>query len=570
MTKEFEKHTEAFLMEARSYIGILNSNLLKLEKDPNDQKSFHEVFRVIHTLKSMAGIMEYNETARLCHNIEDLLDAVRNQQIDLKSCIDLLFSSFDFLSAQLKLIESGNPEQDSKEECLKCQALLKSKKKINPKKPKKSENHNISKNQETSKNPEINKKDETKENGFLIEKLQSIEVKIDRLDILLKLVEELLVDKLRLELLRDTLDNNTLDNSKVSETVKSLSRTIDELQYNVMKIRMVPISFVFNQFPRMIRDLAKKQNKEVNLKITGDTIELDRAIIDEVSESLVHLIRNAIDHGLETKVVREKLNKPSEGEIQLSAFRNKESVVIEVSDDGAGLDEEKIRKVGITKGILSKEDTQEKVQNAIFEDISTASFVSDVSGRGLGLNIVKEKVESIDGTISVKSKPGHGTTFKIEIPLSLAVIKALFVKVLNNTYAIPVANIDRLVTIPRKSIKSSLNIPSIILEGNMDVPITRLRSLFGNHEQPDPEIIPIVVVQKGQERIGLVVDALLTTQEIVVKPLTRFVKENRFFGGTALIGSGEIVLVLDVSHLILSSPIYVTPEIKEMSNGTAR
>lgn len=570
MTKEFEKHQEAFLMEARSYIGILNSNLLKLEKDPNDQKSFHEVFRVIHTLKSMAGIMEYNETARLCHNIEDLLDAVRNQQIDLKSCIDLLFSSFDFLSAQLKLIESGNPEQDSKEECLKCQALLKSKKKINPKKPKKSENHNISKNQETSKNPEINKKDETKENGFLIEKLQSIEVKIDRLDILLKLVEELLVDKLRLELLRDTLDNNTLDNSKVSETVKSLSRTIDELQYNVMKIRMVPISFVFNQFPRMIRDLAKKQNKEVNLKITGDTIELDRAIIDEVSESLVHLIRNAIDHGLETKVVREKLNKPSEGEIQLSAFRNKESVVIEVSDDGAGLDEEKIRKVGITKGILSKEDTQEKVQNAIFEDISTASFVSDVSGRGIGLNIVKEKVESIDGTISVKSKPGHGTTFKIEIPLSLAVIKALFVKVLNNTYAIPVANIDRLVTIPRKSIKSSLNIPSIILEGNMDVPITRLRSLFGNHEQPDPEIIPIVVVQKGQERIGLVVDALLTTQEIVVKPLTRFVKENRFFGGTALIGSGEIVLVLDVSHLILSSPIYVTPEIKEMSNGTAR
>lgn len=525
MSKEYEKHKEAFLSEARSHVDTMNRGLLKLEKSPEDAKFLHDVFRAVHTLKSMSATMEYKGISTLCHAMEDVLDAVRNHQLSLAHCVDELFLCFDFLSSSLKSIDKTGKEKDSKT-CIQNIKNCLGKTQIEKTSTDNASNHEPHEESLTS-----------------IDKVQSIDVKVEKLDQLLNLAEEMLVNKMKLELIRERLDNPEL--SAVTET---MGRIISDLQYNVMKVRMVSVGFVFNQFPRMARDLAKKQNKEVNFEIYGDDIELDRTIIDEISESLLHLIRNAIDHGLETKEEREKMHKSPVGHLRLGATRSKESVIIEVSDDGRGLDLEGIRAEAKAQGLWEGEEADEPSMNTIFSGVSTSKEVSDISGRGLGLNIVKQKIESVNGSIRVKSTPGQGTTFLIEIPLSLAVLKALFVCVKGELYAIPVSNVERLLSIEKNAFKGMLKNEAIILD-NENIPIVRLRTLFGENPK-NLEKFPVVVVHKDEQKLGIVVDELMTTQEIVVKPLNRSVKENRFFSGSAIIGSGEIVLILDVVHLI--------------------
>lgn len=533
MTKEFEKHKEAFLSEARTHVDAMNHGLLKLEKSPEDLKYLHDVFRAAHTLKSMSATMEYKELATLCHAMEDVLDAVRNHALALSNCVDELFLCCDFLVTSLKAINKTGKEKDAKARVQNLQQILKHKK------------HDA-----TLPKVDNSKVNNSEETIASIDKVQSIEVKVEKLDNLLNLAEEMLVNKMKLEIIRERLDNPEL--SAITET---MGRIISDLQYNVMKVRMVNIGFVFNQFPRMVRDLAKKQNKEVNLEIYGDDIELDRTIIDEISESVLHLIRNAIDHGLETRKEREEHHKNPVGQIRIGATRTKEFVVIEVSDDGRGLDMEGIKAEASARGLISKDEIEDatetaddKTMNTIFSGISTSKKVTDISGRGLGLNIVKQKVESVNGTIRVKTTPGQGTTFFIEIPLSLAVLKTLFVRVKKEIYAIPVMSVERLLRMEKEAFKGMLHAEAVVLEGD-NIPIIRLRTLFGE-KQINLQKLPIVVVQKDGQKLGIVVDELMTTQEVVIKPLNRSVKENRFFSGSAIIGSGDIVLILDVAQLI--------------------
>ena len=300
----------------------------------------------------------------------------------------------------------------------------------------------------------------------------------------------------------------------------------------------------------MIRDISKSLNKEVDLKIEGADIELDRSLIDEISESLAHLIRNAVDHGLETAEDRAKANKPANSTILLSAKRDKEFAVIEVSDDGHGLDLPRIKSSAISKNLLMPDATDEEVVNTIFKGISTSKKVTDISGRGLGLSIVKQKIESIGGSVQVKSKEGEGTRFILRIPLTLAVIKVLFVTVNDQIYAIPIHNVERLLTVTSPEIKGLMNYNAIVYEGE-DIPITHLGKLFST-ETKILDRYPVVVVKNDEERLGIAVDSLLSTQEVVIKPLVNVVKENRYISGTALIGSGEMVLILDTDQLFLS------------------
>lgn len=525
MTTEFEKHKEAFLLETHSHLEVMNAALLKLERMPSDSKQFHDIFRAIHTLKSMSAAMNFNQIANLCHALEDLLDAIRNNRIKLGDCVDDSFLSFDIITKNLKEIEKENKEITTENTVKNIRSLIK---------------HQIPNN--VSNN--ATETDFELVESAKIEKVQSIEVKVDRLDILLKLVEELLVDRMKLENIRDSLNNPEL-----SAAMENMGRVINELQYNVMKVRMVSIGFIFNQFPRMIRDLAKRQKKKVKLSLSGSDIELDRSIIDEISESLMHLVRNAIDHGLETEEERIRAHKSPVGEIWLSAASTKEFVSIEVKDDGRGLDWEAIKQAAENKGIHIEGTADEKITNALFSGLSTRHEVTDLSGRGLGLNIVKNKIEAIDGIIRIKSEPGIGTTFMIEIPLTLAVMKTLFVRVLGRIYAVPLVNIERLVVTTMSDFKAMMNNEAIIL-GQHEVPIIRLPNLFGGGSlKPTAAKNPIVVIRRGEDLLGLAVDELMSTQEIVIKPLNRVVKENRFFSGSTIIGSGEIVLILDVAHL---------------------
>lgn len=541
LTPEIEKHKEAFLSEARGHVETMNRALVKLEKAPGNSKLLHEIFWATHTLKSIAAAMNYEHLSSLCHTMEDLLDGLKKKKIPLTKCSDLLFQCFDFLAASLKRLAKDEAEPDSSALVARLRALRipgETQASIH------GSQSTIPATEAPAGRPETESPVPALPAGGL-EKIQAIEVKVERLDRLMNVSEELLVTKMRLDRIREGLENPEL-----TATAEMLGRLVSELQYQVMQARMVPIGFAFERFPRMIRDLAKAERKEVELTVEGSEIELDRGVIDEIGESLAHLLRNAVDHGLETSEARRKAGKPAVGTIRLSAQRTKEAVVIEVADDGQGLDLEQIKATALKRGVIGPQATKDEIASSIFSGVSTTREVTAVSGRGLGLDIVKRKIESIGGSVEVTSTPGQGTTFRLQIPLTLAVIKTLFVEVGGKTYAVPVANVERLVTASPEEIKGMLNYEAIVLEKE-DVPVTRLNSLFGL-EAPALAQQPIVVVRKDEERLGLAVDNLLSTQEVVVKPLNPAVRENRYFSGAALIGSGEAILILDVAHLVLS------------------
>jgi len=518
MQEELSKYKDTFLSEAKEHVASMSKSLLKLEKSPAKLELVNDIFREAHTLKSMAATMGYNKASALCHAIEDVLDILKKKKMRSEDCIDILFESFDSLDLTLKELKKGKEEIDTAALAERLGKLA------------------------TERVREIGKG--RQEEISPVEKIASIEVKVKRLDLLMNLAEELLINKMRLDGVKDDIQNPEL-----TAAVDSMGRIVTDIQYNIMQSRMVPIGFVFNRFPRMVRDLAKSQKKDIDLKTEGADIELDRGVIDEIGESLVHLIRNAVDHGIETPEVRKKAGKLPQGTITLSAKRTKGFAVIEVADDGAGMDVEDIKNTGIKKGIISPGATREEIMNSIFSGVSTTKQVTQISGRGFGVNIVKDKIDSIGGSIKVATGE-KGTTFTIEIPLTLAIIKSLFVKVGEKPYAVPLVNIARLVTVDKKDIKGMLNYEAIVLDEE-DIPITRLRTMFG---LPASELTkqPIAIVRKGKERLGLAVDSLMTTEEIVIKPLNRLVKENKYFAGSTIIGSGEVVLILDVANLILT------------------
>ncbi len=522
MPEDINKYKDSYLSEARQHVEAMNSALLRLEKSPSRRNFVTDIFRAAHTLKSMASTMNYAQTAKLVHAMENVLEMLKNRKMRLGDCIDTLFASFDTLAQTLKSLKEGKEEIDTTK-------LVESLGKLT-----------------TTKTRQISEgRQEAPFAQAPVEKIESIEVRVERLDLLMNLVEELLINQMRLDRIKEEARNPEL-----SAAVDSLGRLVSEIQYNVMQSRLVPIGFVFNRFPRMLRDLAKQQKKEVNLQIEGGDIELDRSVVDEIGESLVHLIRNAVDHGIESPQERQKAGKNPAATIKLNATQTKSFALIRVSDDGAGLDVEDIRNTAVKQGIISARATKEEVINSIFSGASTTKQVTAVSGRGLGLNIVKNRIESIGGEIRVESEPKKGTTFSIEIPLTLAIIKSLFVRVRSKTYAIPLVNIERLVMVERGNIKGMLNNEAIVLNEE-DILITRLDVLFGEPPQ-NLQKQPVVIVWKGAEKLGLAVDALMTTQEIVIKPLNKFVRENRYFSGSTIIGSGEVVLILDVANLILS------------------
>ena len=520
MSFDLNKHKEIFLNEAKSHIKIMNHALVGLEKDNNNSKLLHELFRSVHTLKSLSATMRYDQSMALCHAIEDVLDAVRHNQLSLVICTDLLFEGIDQLSQLIKNLSANDGETDSSSLVKKFGDLL-----LN------------NKNQKL-----LNSLDLSHIETDAIEKIQSIEVKIEQLDVLMNLAEEFLVNKMKFEAIREQVEHPDLP-----PAIESLGRLITDLQYLMMQVRLVPIAFIFNRFERMTRDLAKQQNKKVELQFEGSDIELDRSLMNEIAEVISHLIRNAIDHGLESPEARSKLNKPEQGTIWLKAFRTKEAARIEVSDDGSGINIEEIKQLALKNNMIKHDATDEEILNTVFNGISTANSVTEISGRGLGLSIAKLKIESIGGSIKVKSVPGNATTFVILIPLTLAIIKTLLVKVGLQIYAIPTEFVERLLMKESIEIKGFMKDEAIIFEDN-NIPIIRLNNIFSS-ENLALDKQPVILIRKGSERIGVVVDELLTTKDIIVKPLNRSIKDNRYFSGAALIGSGQLILILDIDCL---------------------
>ena len=428
------QYKDLFLSEAAEHVASMNRGLLALEKSPADRGALDEVFRAAHTLKSMAATMDYEKTVALCHATEDLLDAIKAAKVRPQASADALFASVDTIESSLKDIAEDRGERDSDELVRRLRALL------------------------TSDGPAETPAPQPA-STLAPEKIRAIEVKVERLDVLMNLAEELLVNRLRLQRCGETLQD-----SELSAAVDAFSRLVTDLQYNVMQARMVPIGFIFNRFPRMVRDLAKQQNKEIDLQMEGGGIELDRTVIEGIGEALVHLLRNAIDHGVEPPDVRQDAGKSPKATIRLTAKRTRGLAQIEVADDGAGLDLDAIRSAAAARGLVPQTASAEEVTDALFSGVSTARDVTQVSGRGLGLSIVKTKIESLGGSIRVASQPQKGTTFTVEIPLTLAIINALFVEVGGRPYAGPLANIERLVLVDADQIKGMMGYEAVVLD----------------------------------------------------------------------------------------------------------
>ncbi|KNZ70863.1 CheA signal transduction histidine kinase [Thermincola ferriacetica] len=379
---------------------------------------------------------------------------------------------------------------------------------------------------------------------------QSVRVDIHRLDSLINLVGELVINKTRLVQI-----GRNAQVPELTETLEQMDRISIDLQNVVMKVRMVPIDLVFSRFPRMVRDLARDLNKEIELVIEGKETEMDRTVIDEIGDPLVHLLRNAVDHGIETKEERIAADKPPVGRVILAARHEGNHVIIEVKDDGKGIDVEAVKKKILEKQLATPEELTAMDDNAILMYIfqpgfSTAKKVTDVSGRGVGLDVVKNKIEALSGNIQIESKMGEGTRFKIQLPLTLAIIQALLVRLEAEIYAIPLSFIAETTSIMPGQINSVNDQEVMLLRGDV-LPLIKLHKVFNvpPSDIEKEEEINVVIVRKGEKRAGLIVDALMGQQEIVIKSLGSLLGGIPMIAGATILGNGQVSLIIDVASL---------------------
>ncbi|MFI3200165.1 MAG: chemotaxis protein CheA [Eubacteriales bacterium] len=380
---------------------------------------------------------------------------------------------------------------------------------------------------------------------------RTVRVDIEKLDSLMNLVSELIIAKNSLVSITDIETGATT----FQEQIEYLESVTTNLHESVMKIRMVPIENVVSKFPRMIRDLNKKLSKKMELYMTGEETELDRTVVDEIGDPLMHLLRNSADHGLEDNHVRVERGKPEVGTIALNAYQDGNNVIIEVEDDGNGIDVDKVRDKAIERGTITEEqavnmDDNEIVNLLFLPSFSTAKVVSDVSGRGVGLDVVRSKIESLSGEVEVKTELGVGSTFIIRLPLTLAIIQALMVRVGNEKYAISLGAIQIIEDIHPSEIKTVQSKEVINLRGTV-VPIVRLNEVLDIEEVPsESENLVVVVVKKGDKLAGIVVDELTGQQEIVIKPLGKYINKCKLISGATILGDGEVALILDTNTII--------------------
>lgn len=384
-----------------------------------------------------------------------------------------------------------------------------------------------------------------------IKSQSTIRVDLGRLDTLMNLVSELVINKTGLN---QSISNN--NQAMTNEGLEQLHRVTTELQNVVMSLRMVPIDRVFSRFPRMVRDTAKDLGKEVDLTIIGKETELDRTIIDEIGDPLVHLIRNAIDHGLESSAERKRLGKAEKGKIELKSYQSGNEVFIEVSDDGQGIDVNKISNIALNKKLITKEQIgnldEQSILQLIFEPgFSTKETVTDLSGRGVGLDVVKTSIESLGGGIDIQTQLGKGTTFVIHLPLTLAIIQGLLVNVSKEKYAIPLSSIVETAAFDSSKIKK-VGAQRVLMYRNTVLPLLDLADILNCPRNWDEEL-SMVVVKKGDKQIGLIVDNLIGQQEIVIKHLGDFLSNITGFAGATISGDGEVILILDINSLFITN-----------------
>ena len=516
-----QQYRKAYLLEAEEILEQLNAGVLALEKNPKEKEAIAKLFRGFHTLKGNSAAMHYENIATLAHKLEDLLSNIREEKIQAnKPIINTLLRGIDTLETLIKQVkEKGNPTENIEPTLQLLEAI------------EKGEDITTLTNIQAEK-PET------------IQTVTTIKVDVKKLDNLLELVGELLVNKLSFEHLKKTYP-------ALNHPVLQLERIIKDIQFHVMDARMIPVGHVFNRFPRMMRDLGDKLQKTITFTMEGNDIELDRSVLEQLGEPLVHLLRNAADHGISSDTEMKQQGK--QGTITLTTQREKNTVIITIKDNGKGMDMEHVRKTAIAKGIITPTTplTEEETLQLIFNNgFSTSDKVTDVSGRGVGLDVVKNKIESLQGTIQIKTKQGEGTSFILEFPATLAIVQCFLLQVMNNVYGIPMSSIVRTLRIEQKDIKSLEEEEMLIFE-KKEIPLIRLHNLFDlPKESEKQEANTVIVIEKKGERAGLLIDKIVGKQEIIIKPLDSSLQHLKGFSGATILGDGSAALIIDVNTLV--------------------
>lgn len=517
-SNEFDSYVNNAILKAES--NNLNTYEIKIKLSENCMLKAARAFIIFNTIENYAEIIHSNPA------VEDIEDEKFDREFllvivtekDINTVKDSLFSISEIDNFDVNPIKA-EPEKNIKE------------------KP-------------TTKPVDKLKKPTTKSTNTAtkITKVgKTVRVDIDRLDNLMNLVSELIIIKTRME---DMGEASSQDD--MNEAIEYLERITTSLHDAVMKVRMVPIERVFNRFPRMVRDLSKELNKEINLEMSGEETEVDRTVIDEIGDPLVHLIRNSIDHGIEHPEERVQNGKRADGTVKLKAYPDGNNVVIEVEDDGQGINHEVIKKKALEKNLITEREaeilTKEEAVELLFKPgFSTSETISDVSGRGVGLDVVKSKIESVNGSIEVETTLGKGSKFIIRIPLTLAIIQALLVKLGDEIFAIPLSSIAEITSIHKDDIRN-IQGQEIILYRDKTLPIVRLNRMVGLEEEEEDELT-VVVVRKGDKQAGVIVRSLIGQQEIVIKPLGKYLSNIKYLAGATILGNGKISLILDVNSL---------------------
>lgn len=493
MAEDLAAYKDLYLQTSKEYLQELNSSLLKLEKDPLDKTAIEDIFRSAHSLKSQSAAMGYTSTAFLCHTIEDVFYEIKEDKLVINSDIaDVLFSAFDNLSSSIESIEKNNQELDSAQLVEKLKTLTGVK------------TEGIGKSIRNQA-PQVS--------GPSKAPVKTIAVKVSVLDDLMNLVEELM------------LKHYDSDTQKI----------LENLQYKVMQARAISVSVVFEHFPRTIRDLAHSQNKSIELKISGEDLELDRTIVDRLDEPLIHILRNSVGHGIE-----------KEGIITLEASREKDYAIISVSDNGVGIDWEKLAtKAGMDYASLSLA----KKNALLFSGISTSDQITEISGRGVGMKVVKKMVEDFGGKLEVISEKGQGTKIILKLPLTLAIVKAIMIKSGISDYAIPSLLIDRIVSLNENDIKTTADQDVFVLDAT-EIPLLDLEGILTKKNRTKTPRSTVVVVTQDNERVGLYVDKVSQTEDIVVKELPKSLRNLKYYSGTTITSNGGPALVLNPQGLL--------------------
>ena len=560
-----------FITNSDEIMENLDEQILLLESDPTSKEVIEEIFRAAHTLKGAAGMFGFLAIERIMHRMENYFDLIRKEKMQANpDAIDLILEALDMLKTLIDAVREGSPSGIKTAPMVtKLNSLCDG----NYKKSASSEPVKAdlpSADAPPKKDVEKSKKQSKKD-------VSTIRVDLERLDVLVNLIGELVIDRTRFmnieQILRTHFSEFDLT-SNMSETVQLFGRHMNQIQDIIMKVRMVPIGNAFNKFTRIVRDIARQLDKDIQLNIFGEATELDKTLVEQIGDPLVHLIRNACDHGAQTMSERQLSGKKGPALIDLSARQEGNHIIISIEDDGKGMDPQVIRNKAIEKGLIIEQDvlSDKEIFSLIFEPgFSTAAAVTNISGRGVGMDVVKKQITKLKGIIEIDSTPGFGTNITIQLPLTLAIVQSLLVKSHGDVFAIPLSTVVESIRISPEEIQT-VGDTEVIKRRDQVLPLIHLDEALALKHKPDnfwykpnksdisKDIqkrqearkegrLFVVVVGSGEKRFGIVVDHLLNQQEMVIKPMGKVMRDIPCVAGGAILGNGEVVLVLEVQEI---------------------